>query len=573
MDEIKRQVNRAQRRLVMQQFIQILPQTLLASLVVALIAVAVPKIWPLSLTSTFAAGTVWTWSWIGGAAGAGLLAAIVWTFLTRSDALNAALEIDRRFELKERVSSVLALDERDVETEAGRALVEDAIRKVSEIEVDERFRTSFHWRTLLPLPVALAAILLGLGVGYATKPETADTKADELKLEATHIQTSEDQFKKRLDEQIKQAEEEGLTDAAALLKELEQQYEARRAQGERIDRKETLVRLNDLKQEIESRQKQLGDRDKLKKQLDQLNKTEQGPAENTAQALKKADFQQARNEIEKLQDQLAKNDLTDEQKQQLADQLQQMGQQVNDLVKRHRQAEADLEQQLKQAEAAGDRAQADQLQQRLDELTLQDRQMNQLEKLAQKMGDCSKCLQPGEGQPLTEQQLADAAANLDEIAAQLQEMQSEMDELQTLDNVKDLISQTKESLNCKQCNGAGCAACQGQQGLASRGNGQPGEQPGDGLGEGLGQGQRPEEKTATGIYESKVAAEPKPGEVVRTGDADGPNIAGRTRAEVRQEVNSSTREETDPLSNQQLPRAQREHARQYFEQFNNRGQK
>ena len=70
MDLIRRQVASARRRMLMQQFCAVAPWCLFATLLLAAIALAVPKIWVLNLDSGF-----WRWSWIGGATGLGLLTA------------------------------------------------------------------------------------------------------------------------------------------------------------------------------------------------------------------------------------------------------------------------------------------------------------------------------------------------------------------------------------------------------------------------------------------------------------------------------------------------------------------
>ncbi len=46
---------------------------------------------------------------------------------------------------------------------------------------------------------------------------------------------------------------------------------------------------------------------------------------------------------------------------------------------------------------------------------------------------------------------------------------------------------------------------------------------------------------------------------------DGPNSKGRIREQIKAELGSAEREESDPLTDQNLPRAQREHAREYFD--------
>ncbi len=90
---------------------------------------------------------------------------------------------------------------------------------------------------------------------------------------------------------------------------------------------------------------------------------------------------------------------------------------------------------------------------------------------------------------------------------------------------------------------------------------------GDGMGEGTGSGDRPEQETDTGIYNSKVAANPKPGEAVRVGDAIGPNKAGQTLEGLKQEILGDVANESDPQTDQRLPKDQKEHVREYFKQL------
>ena len=76
----------------------------------------------------------------------GTLAAVAWTHLRRADAMEAAIEIDRRYGLRERVSSTYALRPEERETEIGQALVRDAQNRVERIEVREHFPLSASWR-------------------------------------------------------------------------------------------------------------------------------------------------------------------------------------------------------------------------------------------------------------------------------------------------------------------------------------------------------------------------------------------------------------------------------------------
>jgi hypothetical protein len=232
------------------------------------------------------------------------------------------------------------------------------------------------------------------------------------------------------------------------------------------------------------------------------------------------------------------------------------------MAETHQQAKQQLEEQIKQKEKAGDLAGAGKLQQQLDQLKQQDRQMNKLQQMANKLAQGAQAMKDGD-----QKQAADQLAQL---AEDLNDLQKEMDQLETVDEMMNEIADAKNAMNCKQCNGEGCPECQGQGQGQGQGMGQFGQRrgkPGNGLGPGQGFGERPEEKTDSGFYDTKVGAKPKAGESVRVGTADGQNIAGRTPADVQQEVSASLSTDPEPLTNQRLPRAQREHAKQYFEKF------
>jgi putative flippase GtrA len=104
MDQLRQQVARARRRLILEQFLSRTVWCLLGVLTVATIAIAVPR---LIAINNLPAN--WDMTWLLGSLGAGLLVAAVWTFITSRSSLDAAIEIDRRFDLRERVASSLSL--------------------------------------------------------------------------------------------------------------------------------------------------------------------------------------------------------------------------------------------------------------------------------------------------------------------------------------------------------------------------------------------------------------------------------------------------------------------------------
>ena len=146
MDKLLSQVRRARRRLVVEQFFSWLIWSSFTALALAAIAIAVPQ---LVVVENLPAN--WTKWCLAVAAAGSLQAAGVATYIKRRTALDAAMEIDRRYDLRERVASSLALAPSDLESEAGRALLNDAARRIDRIDISEKFRPRIDRRAWLPL--------------------------------------------------------------------------------------------------------------------------------------------------------------------------------------------------------------------------------------------------------------------------------------------------------------------------------------------------------------------------------------------------------------------------------------
>ncbi len=552
MDEIKRQVRVARRRLITQKFLAIGAWSLFVTLLLAAIGLAIPKIWVLPIDPQ-----IWLWSWVGGSLALGLLVAAIWTYALRASFLEAAIEIDRRFQLKERVSSALSLHPDESESEIGQALIGDAIRRVERIDVRENFPVKTTWRALLPLAPAAAIFVLVLLVPDATPNKPAQA-ATELTAEAQRVSRSTKELKKRLARAEKKAQEKGLEDTDLIFKQLQQGLEELADKSD-VDRKDAMVKMNDLAKSLEKRREQLGGADQMRNQLNRLKDLQQGPADKIAQAMKEGDFQKAIEELKNLQERLKNNEMTPEEKEQLAKQLDQLKNKLQDMVDAHDQAKRDLQQEIERKKAAGDMAGAGQLQRQLDQLNQMDDWMNRMQQMADNLNQCKQCLQNGQG--------GEAAAQLEQLAQQLQDLQDAMDELETLNQIMDEIAMAKDAMCCKECNGQGCEACMGGMfGMNAQGQGN-----GFGLGDGQGRGERPEEQTDTNFYESQVRGKVQPGAAIVTGTVGGPNRAGKSQVEVREEISSNLSEDPDPLIDVRLPRTERDHTKQYFERLREGG--
>jgi hypothetical protein len=553
MEEIKRQVSRARWRLVLQQFLLVMGWSLFASLLIAVVGMAIPRIWVLAIDQR-----VWDVSWIAGSAAFGLLVAGIWTYFIRRSSLDAAIELDRRYGLKERVSSALALGPDDLSSDIGQALVNDAIRRVERIDVREQFAVSPSWRLVLPLAPAIALAGLTMLPAAAMKQAQATAQApEEVKKQ---IKTATLKLQEKLRENQKRAEELGLKDND-LLKEVNKELD-KLASKDTADRKEALIKINDMAKEIEKRRQELGGAEKMKKDLDKLKDIAKGPADKMAEALKEGDFGKAEEEMKKLVEDLKSGKLSQEDQQKLAKQLAQVQEKLQQAMQDKQEARERLQQQIEQKLAEGKVGEAAKLQQQLDQLSQGAEQQDaMMQQLADKLAQASQSLQNG-GDP------KQAAEQLDKLANELSKMQDQLQQLDNLQEVLDQLADAKDAMNCEACQGAGCAQCQSRAGDGDKlGNKSGDGQNNNARNRGRGQGLRDEEETDKSFYDTRVATDPKAGQSVRIGDASGPNKAGKSLESIKEEVRASLAKDPDALEDVTLPRDQRENARQYFERL------
>jgi hypothetical protein len=561
MDEIKRQVGRAQRRLILQQFLYVFGWSLFATLLIAAIGLAIPRLWVLNVEQQ-----VWDWSWVGGGLAAGLALAGIWTWMIRRSRLDAAIELDKRFGLKERVSSALALGPEELETEIGHALMSDAARRVERIDVREQFQVSPSWRFLLPLvPAGAIALMLGL-LQYATQ-RTAEATSEQTVAVRKQIKTATQKLLEKTRKAEEKAAELGLEDAQAL-KEINKELD-KLANKNNVDRKEAMLKINDLSKDLEKRKQELGGADKMKKELEKLKDVAKGPADKLSESLKEGDLGKAQEQIKQLKEDLKNGKLGQEDKEKLAKQLEQMKEALKQGAQDAKEAREKLQQEIEKKLNEGDLAEAAKLQQQLDEMNQNAGQMEQMmEKLAEKLGQAAQAMKEG-GDP------QQAAEKLDELAMDLDQLQEQLDQIENLNEVLDQLADAKNSMRCQECQGAGCKECNGQGEGEGEGEGEgkgKGKGKGNGKGdfaqgEGQGEGLRDEEETDKKFYDTRVGADPKAGESVRVGDAGGKNIAGQSKEAVKEAVQAALTKDPDALEEVNLPRDQREHAKQYFEKF------
>ncbi|MEZ6075222.1 MAG: hypothetical protein R3C56_05970 [Pirellulaceae bacterium] len=181
-----------------------------------------------------------------------VLVSLCLTWMGRPTAGDAATEIDRRFELRERLSSALLIDADDALSESGQALLADANRRAQQLDVRDRFTWGLQRKLLFPVVPLLIAGLLWL-VPDRAAPELVSV-ADGLT--ATQVSNSTKPLLDQIKKKRLEAEQEGLNEAAEMFKQLEAELN-KLDKAAKLDTKQTLAKLNDIKKKLEERRQEL----------------------------------------------------------------------------------------------------------------------------------------------------------------------------------------------------------------------------------------------------------------------------------------------------------------------------
>src|SRR5579864_7346587 len=113
------------------------------------------------------------WIVAGGLFGAGAVLAVVISMLRMPSRSAAALAVDERFHLKERVITTLTLTQDELASPAGQALVADVNSRIGPLRVRERFPLRIP-RLAALLPVGAVALIL---LAFFYKPALTPTQA------------------------------------------------------------------------------------------------------------------------------------------------------------------------------------------------------------------------------------------------------------------------------------------------------------------------------------------------------------------------------------------------------------
>ena len=216
----EKQVKRVRRRLLF----QVVAESLLLGWALGFM---LTTLWFLVRPFAFAGlGETVRWSVPGVLLGISTAAGLLLAWLRRPNLVVSSMALDEKFELKERVTTLLTLPNEQVDTPVGHALLHDVTEHLTKLRVASEFPLRISWRRLLMPAGALALAVLAAvvdpmlaNIKFSNRPPIAEQR------KATNIDDKE--IQQQLDKLKKIIAERGLrrSSKSEELKELEKEFE------------------------------------------------------------------------------------------------------------------------------------------------------------------------------------------------------------------------------------------------------------------------------------------------------------------------------------------------------------
>jgi hypothetical protein len=433
-------IRRARRRL----FLQTLLNRLAWCCVGALVATAA---WLLLYPFLLGKLDVWLRLTVaGGALGIASVVAVLLAWWQAPSSLAAALALDDRFTLKERVTTALSLSPREASTPAGQALLADVNQRVQPLKVAERFPVRLSWSTAL-VPVC-AAVLAVIAVFYEPALGTATTGTGK---DAKNAVANAPEIQKQL-ELLKKAPRTWAKDQdkSEKFKEIEAAWDKLVNQPldpnnqEKV--RERVQAMRDLEEKMKERADNLKSRQALKQQLGKLQQDQRdgkanakdGPAKALQDALAKGDMAKAKEEVERLMKKVAQDKMTPEEQKKLEDQLDDLKNKLERLAD-----QKDRKEQLKRDREDG-KIDQDQLEREMNDLANDSQDLQELDGLAKQLEACRACLRGGDRKG--------AAEKLGRLLEQLEQLELTEQELRQLRDAQADLEEARLGM-CQCLNG------------------------------------------------------------------------------------------------------------------------
>lgn len=543
MHEFAKPIGKVFRRLRFQRFLAVLVWSLAGTLFLTAVAFGIEKLVHIPLG-------VPAWAPFAIAGGLSLVLAAGTALLTGPNRVDAAVAIDHAFHLNERLSTVLTLPNDLRETPAGRALVADTLRHVTDLDIGAKFGLKVPRRAWVPLIPALLALGLMLLPPEWTQSKAAAKNAAAKETETKVIAQKTEALNKTIAQKREKMDKAEFPEAEKLLAQIEKAAE-QLSKSPPSEKDKALVELNKLTDAVKDRQKQIGDAQQIQRQLQQLKElASNGPGDEFSKDLAKGDFQKAAKELQKLQDKLLSGKMSDQEKKQLRQQLNEMKQKLEQM--------ANLDQRKKQLEEAkkSGALSEEQFQQQMAKLNEQAKDLQKMKEMAKQLGEAQAAMEQGDMQK--------AANALGMSQQELSQMAKQLEEMEMLDGSLADLQDAKSGMNGEGMNQLGSRL--DDMGLG-RGDGMN-NQVGNGMGRGRGRGDRPEAPDQTATYKTQVKPTVGKGSAIKIGQ--GPARAqtkGESVVDIQDPTEAGAGLDAEALSNQKVPKAVQKHVTGYFDQF------
>jgi uncharacterized coiled-coil DUF342 family protein len=418
---VQRQITRVSRRLFLQRLLNHLGWWWAGAL-------AATAVWFLLHPLLVGPPEVWfRWTLLGSALGVATIAAALMAWWRAPSNLTAALALDEKFDLKERVTTSVGLTLQEATSSAGQALLADVNQRVHALKVPERFPLRLSKSAaLVPLGavlLTLVALLYDPALGTATTGE--DSNKSSTVSNAPEIQKQLDNLKKAprawpkddlKSDKLKEIEAAWDKLVNKPLDPNNQEQVRERVQAIRELEEKMKDRLDGLKAQADQARA-------LKQHLGKLAQSDQsakaglkdGPAKQLQDALAKGDTAKAREEIERLMKKIQEEKLKPEEQKQLADDLEKLEKQLQRLADRREQ-----EERLRRDHKQG-KIDQNQLQRELNQLAEEAQDLEMLNDLALDLQECQACLRGGDRKGAREK-LARLLGHLEQLDLDEQQM-------------------------------------------------------------------------------------------------------------------------------------------------------
>ncbi|MBX3355044.1 MAG: hypothetical protein KF724_05030 [Phycisphaeraceae bacterium] len=494
------------------------------------------------------------WTWLIAAAAAVPLVAAIVPLVRRSPLLDDAIEVDRRLDLRDRLSSAVSLVRDDAPFAV--AAVHDGEALARDRSLPARIAKAFAVqapRTWWVAPVVALAAFMALWLLPQFDPWSSGAATRQ------EIQQARDETLREVEGIVRQIEENPEL-AAALSEDLEmalKDLELSTPKAPEEIRREGLRKLTELANKLDDllKDEKMQALEALKDQLASLELPSSPEAAKFAEALKRGDFGRAHEALKALQEELREGTLSEEQREALAEALEQMAEQLAS-------SEAErsaLEDALRAAGLDPDLAanpsamqQAVENSQNLNEAQRQ--ALREAMKSQQKASEMRRELAERMSKMSSQCKGGQDSKDGGEPGSCMSETLSQLEMQQVMRMQADAARSACRDGKASMCSGGSCS---GTGSGAADGNGQ-------GTSGGIGSGFRPEMRTATRTRVEQASGRKEGADVIAREFIEGAPIVGESHAVLRRvEVNATAVAEEGSDDDPIPPHLQSVH-KQYF---------